>query len=158
VPNLYGLFFHQLGNAESAHASTFRSATGAWRPAEDDRSLLPTDLKGDQDVQREVFTGIAGQWMGANHRTGHTYTTLPNHIMDAIGQTSPRSFLRALNSANDETRGRFAGHKFALHWDGIKRGVQTASRTRVAEVAEDLPWVQTAMTPLAGQQVPIDQE
>ena len=158
VPNLYGLFFHQLGNAESPHASTFRSATGIWQPAEANRYLLPRNLMGDQDVQREVFTGIAGQWMGANHRRGHTYTWLPNHLMDGIGQTSPRSFLRALTSANEDTRGRFAGYQYALHWDGIKRGVQTASRTRVAEVAEDLPWVQTAMKPLAGQQVPIDQE
>ncbi|HUZ22614.1 MAG TPA: hypothetical protein VMV07_02500, partial [Streptosporangiaceae bacterium] len=147
VPNLYGLFFHQLGNAESPHASTFRSATGVWQPAEDNRYLLPRNLMGDQDVQREVFTGIAGQWMGANHRRGHTYTWLPNHLMDGIGQTSPRSFLRALTSASEDTRGRFAGYQYALHWDGIKRGVQTASRTRVAEVAEDLPWVQTAMKP-----------
>lgn len=158
VTNLYGLFFHQLGNAESGHAPIFRSVTGDWQTAEANRYLPPRSLMGDQDLQRQVFTDIAGQWMGANHRRGHTYTWLPNHLMDGIGQTSPRSFLRALTSANEDTKGRFAGHHYALHWDGIRRGVQAASRTRVDEVAEDLPWVQAAMKPLAGQQVPIDHE
>jgi hypothetical protein len=158
ITNLYGLFFHQLGNAESPHASAFRAATGTWRSAEASRHLPPRSLMGDQELQRKAFTGIAGPWMGANHRRGHTYTWLPNHLMDGIGQTSPRSFLQALTSANEDTKDRFASHQYALHWDGIRRGVQTASMTRVDEVAEDLPWVQTAMKPLAGQQVPIDQE
>jgi hypothetical protein len=52
----------------------------------------------------------------------------------------------------------FAGYEYALHYDGIRRGVQAASSTRVAEIAEDLPWVRTAMRPLAGRQVPIDRE
>jgi len=156
--NLYGLLFHQLGNADSRHAATFRNETGGWRSAEDHRYVPPRSLMGDQEVQQEKFTDIAGPWMGANHRKGYTYTWLPNHLMDGIGQTSPRSFLRALTSANEETGDKFAGHKYALHWDGIRRGVQAASSTRVAEVAEDLPWVLTAMQPLAGKQVPIDRE
>jgi hypothetical protein len=113
---------------------------------------------GDQETQQTIFTDIAGHWMGANHRKGHTYTWLPNHLVDGIGQTSPRSFLQALRTANEETRDKFAGHPYALHWDGIRRGVQAASVTRVAEVNEDLPWVPTAMKPLAGLQVPIDRE
>jgi hypothetical protein len=158
VPNLYGLFFYQLGNADSDHAQVFRGMTGDWRSAEADRYRPPRGLLGDQETQRPVFTAIAGPWMGANHRKGHTYTWLPNHLADGIGQTSPRSFLQALTSANEDTRDRFANHQYALHWDGIKRGVQTASKTRVAEITEDLPWIQIAMGPLAGQQVPIDEE
>lgn len=77
--------------------------------------------------------------------------------MDGVEQVSPRSFLSALNKAVTETRGTYAGHEFALHHEGIRRGVQTASETRVQEVGEDLPWVRLAVGPLAGRQVPIDQ-
>jgi hypothetical protein len=153
--NLYGLFFQQLGNADAA---AFRSETGQWREADDGRYVMPRGLMGDQDEQKRVFTRIAGPYMGANHRKGHTYTWLPNHLVDGIGQTSPRSFLQALRTANDETMAKFASHQYALHWDGIRRGVQAASITRVEEVAEDLPWVETIMRPLAGLQVPVDHE
>jgi hypothetical protein len=158
LANLYGLFFQQLGNAESPLADNFRSATGGWRIAEGDRYSLPRGLRGDQEEQRKVFTQIAGPYMGANHRKGHTYTWLPNHLMDGIGQTSPRSFLQALRTANEETMNNFATHHDALYWDGIRRGVQVASVTRVSEVTEDLPWVRIAMNPLEGLQVPVDQE
>jgi hypothetical protein len=151
--NLYGLFFQQLGNAAAAG-----SETGQWREADDGRYVMPRSLMGDRDEQRSAFTRIAGPYMGANHRKGHTYTWLPNHLVDGIGQTSPRSFLQALRTANDETMAKFASHQYALHWDGIRRGVQTASVTRVAEVTEDLPWIETTMRPLAGLQVPIDHE
>lgn len=156
--NLYGLFFYQVGNAVSVHAETFQKETGDWRSTEGGRHILPRSLAGDENTQRQIFTAIAGPWMGRDHRKGITYTWLPNHLMDGIGQTSPRSFLRALTRANEETSSKFAGYEYALHYDGIRRGVQAASSTRVAEVAEDLPWVRDAMKPLAGRQVPIDRE
>jgi hypothetical protein len=156
--NLYGLFFYQLGNGTSGHAEKFREKTGTWRYGEDGRHVLPESLMGDERAQKQIFTAIAGPWMGRDHRKGITYTWLPNHLMDGIGQTSPRSFLRALTRANDETSSMFAGYEYALHYDGIRRGVQAASSTRVAEIAEDLPWVRAVMGPLAGSQVPIDRE
>lgn len=156
--NLYGLFFYQLGNAANARAEAFRKGTGDWRFAEDERYVPPQSLTGDEGIQKQIFATIAGPWMGRDHRKGITYTWLPNHLMDGIGQTSPRSFLRALTRANEETSNMFAEYEYALHYDGIRRGVQAASSTRVAEVAEDLPWVRAAMRPLAGRQVPIDRE
>lgn len=156
--NLYGLFFQQLGNAADAAAAAFRLETGQWRDAADGRYVMPRGLMGDGDLQKRAFTRIAGPYMGANHRKGHTYTWLPNHLVDGIGQTSPRSFLQALRTANDETMAKFAGSQYALYWEGIRRGVQAASITRVAEVTEDLPWVEAIMRPLAGLQVPVDRD
>jgi hypothetical protein len=156
--NLYGLFFYQLGNAESSHAKAFREGTGDWQTVDGGRHVPPQSLMGDHGSQKQVFIEIAGPWMGRDHRKGITYTWLPNHLKDGIGQTSPRSFLRALTRADEETIGTFAEYKYALHYDGIRRGVQAASSTRVAEVTEDLPWVQTTMRPLAGRRVPIDRE
>jgi hypothetical protein len=113
-------------------------------------------LVGDRGTQQELFVTIAGHYMGTDHRKGHTYTWLPNHLMDGISQVSPRSFLRALTKAVEVTQTHYAGHPYALHYEGIRRGVQEASRIRVQEVAEDLPWVKLAVGSLEGMQVPVD--
>jgi hypothetical protein len=157
--NLYGLLYHYMGNREGEYAERFRRLTGGWETDADGRRHVPPALlTGDEQSQAEQFTQIAGPYMGANYRKGNTYTWLPNHLMDGVEQVSPRSFLSALNKAVAETRGTYAGHEFAVHHEGIRRGVQTASETRVREVGEDTPWVRLAVNPLAGRQVPIDQD
>ncbi|MFG2964305.1 hypothetical protein ACGFZS_13595 [Streptomyces sp. NPDC048288] len=157
--NLYGLLFHTLGNHDGDVAARFRHLTGGWQPeADGQRHVPPALLSGDEQFQTEQFTLIAGPYMGSNFRKGHTFTWLPNHLMDGVEQVSPRSFLSALQKALAETRDQYAGHEFALHHEGIRRGVQTASETRVAEVGEDMPWVRLAIEALAGRQVPIEQE
>ncbi|WP_326582169.1 hypothetical protein OG889_26090 [Streptomyces sp. NBC_00481] len=156
--NLYGLLFHYMGNHDSEYAEHFRHVTGGWETdAFGRRHIPPALLRGDERSQAEQFAQIAGPYMGANYRKGNTYTWLPNHLMDGVEQVSPRSFLSALNKAVAETRGTYAGHDYALHHEGIRRGVQTASETRVREVGEDMPWVRLAVNPLAGRQVPIEQ-
>lgn len=155
--NLYGLFFHSLGNQPGEEAERFRSLMPGWTEPTAGRHLPPAALLGDEQVQSEVFTAIAGTYMGANYRKGHTYTWLPNHLMDGAEQVSPRSFLNALSKALEETSAQYAAHEFPIHHEGIRRGVQSASQTRVLEIREDLPWVQTAIEPLKGQQVPIDE-
>ncbi|UCM90632.1 hypothetical protein [Streptomyces marincola] len=156
--NLYGLLFHYLGNMDNEYAARFRRISGDWQTEIDgQRYTPPALLRGDERFQGEHFTRIAGPYMGANYRKGNTYTWLPNHLMDGVEQVSPRSFLSALDKAVAETRGKYAGHEFAIHHEGIRRGVQTASETRVREVGEDMPWVQLAVRPLVGKQVPIDQ-
>ncbi|WP_411144138.1 hypothetical protein [Streptomyces sp. x-80] len=60
--------------------------------------------------------------------------------------------------AVNETRSDYAAHPYAIHHEGIRRGVQSASRTRVGEIREDMPWVHTAIAPLNGQRIPIDQD
>ncbi|WP_129842168.1 hypothetical protein [Streptomyces sp. RFCAC02] len=154
--NLYGLFFHYLGNQESAESARFRSWTGNWTEHAG-RHLPPPTLLGDEQLQASVLSDLAGPYMGANYRKGITYTWLPNHLMDGVEQVSPRSFLNALSVAVHETRGKYASHGYAIHHEGIRKGVQSASQTRVIEIREDMPWVRTVIDPLVGQQVPIDQ-
>jgi hypothetical protein len=157
--NLYGLLFHYMGNHDGDHAERFRQATGVWETdAVGRRHIPPARLRGDERYQAEQFAQLAGPYMGANYRKGNTYTWLPNHLMDGVEQVSPRSFLSALNKAVAETRGKYAGHEYALHHEGIRRGVQTASESRVREVGEDMPWVRLAVKPLAGRQVPIEED
>ncbi|HET6500124.1 MAG TPA: hypothetical protein VFG87_05090, partial [Amycolatopsis sp.] len=118
----------------------------------------PPSLNRDSEAQQAEFTRIAGKFMGPNHRRGHTYTWLPNHLADGRRQTSPRSFLTALRTAVDTTVHTYAKHSSPLHWDAIKQGVQKASTGRVKEIGEDLPWVASTVAPLQGLQVPIAQE
>ncbi|KAB1931906.1 hypothetical protein F8271_25955 [Micromonospora sp. ALFpr18c] len=162
--SLYGLLFHHLGNAENEHARAFRQIRPGWREQEIEpgealrRFVPPSELTGDRKTQQELFVRIAGRYMGTDHRKGHTYTWLPNHLMDGLSQVSPRSFLRALTKAVEVTEMQYAGHVLALHYEGIRRGVQEASRTRVAEITEDLRWVELAIAPLEGLQVPAELE
>jgi len=154
--NLYGLLFHLLGNAEHRLSRSFRESTPIWS-THGDRHVPPNELTGDERLQKDLFTQLAGPYMGTNHRRGGTYSWLPNHLMDGAGQVSPRSFLRALITATRTTGIRYAGHSYALHWEGIRQGVQDASKLRVREIAEDLPWVETAVKQLDGTQVPVEQ-
>ena len=92
--------------------------------------------------------------MGTDRRRGFPYTWIPNHLADTEGRVSPRSFLAALQTAADDTADRYPHHKNALHYDSIRRGVQSASRIRVREVQEDYPWVHRVLSPLQGMVVP----
>jgi hypothetical protein len=159
TPNLYGLAFQQLGNARTEAAEHFRDRYPHWRTEVDGaRRLPPADVVGDAERQQEIFTDIAGPYMGTNHRRGHTYTWLPNHLMDGAEQVSPRSFLTALREAAEYTAEARSSHDLPLHHEGIRRGVQKASETRVTEVTEDIKWIKIAMDPLEGTQVPVDEE
>lgn len=122
----------------------------------DDLWLPPPELRRSEPEQRRVFHIIAGPWMGRDHRRGYPYTWVPNHLADAGGRTSPRSFIVALRKAAEETADRYPDHAWPLHYESIKRGVQSASKVRVRELQEDYPWVHTLMEPLNGMVVPCD--
>lgn len=157
--DLYGLLLHWLCNhgtgagpfrdwLNQRHGLKFEAITAG----DVDVYPIPQNLRQDEDVQQAVLLDMATEHMGTNPRRGKTYTWLPNHLADAKGQVSPRSFLIAIREAQRETLAR--GHKEVLHWEGIKRGVQDASRVRVQELGEDYPWIQTVLDPLKGQTVP----
>lgn len=145
--SLYALLFHYLSGADSTYSPMFLSETG-WEER----------FNGDEDKQRQVLEFITSRYMGTDRRKGYTYTWLPNHLADGRQQVSPRSFLSALWRATQRTEESFAAHRFAIHWDAIRQGVQHASRIRVSEVKEDTPWVSDAISPLRGAQVPIEKD
>ncbi|HDO33830.1 MAG TPA: hypothetical protein ENH08_01765 [Chromatiales bacterium] len=96
--------------------------------------------------------------MGKGPRRGYPYTWVPNHLADAQGNVSPRSFLAALRKAAEDTDQRYPDHEWPLHYESIKRGVQAASGIRVDEMREDYPWVDVLMELLRGKVVPCDFE
>ncbi len=148
---LYGLLWQYLANG--IDGETFRNGcknivTIQW-DREENVWIIPDILRNSEEEQRLVFHAITGPWMGKDRRRGFPYTWLVNHLGDARMEVSPRSFLAALRHAALDTPR--PGHKYALHYESIKRGVQEASKIRVREVQEDYPWVQNLMAPLEGR-------
>ena len=153
---LYGLLWHSLANG--GHGDRFRSflTPQPWSTLQAGGqsvfSVPRTIFK--EDDQRSKFHAIAGKWMGGGPKRGFPYTWIPNHLADTEGRVSPRSFLAALRTAVEDAKNQHPEHRYALHYDSIKRGVQEASKIRVSEIREDYPWIDRVLTPLAGMAVP----
>ncbi len=161
--DLYGLLWHWLTNHDASGAA-FRERVekhlrfnfGTSHVDEMDVHTIPKMLRRDEGVQADLLNDMATRYMGRNRRRGRTYTWLPNHLADAKGLVSPRSFLVAVREAQRETVSR--GHEQVLHWEGIKKGVQDASRIRLQELQEDYPWIDQVLAPLKGLTVPCADE
>lgn len=155
--DLYGLLWHNLANGPYGDQVRSRLQRGSWPSraiAETQVYPVPRSLATDESVQRDQFHVITGPWMGAGPKRGFPYTWIPNHLGDAQGKVSPRSFLAALRAAAEDTTARHPDHTHALHFESVKRGVQEASKIRVRELREDYPWVDRVLGPLAGSVVP----
>ena len=153
---LYGLLWHFL--AHGRHGERFRSflTLHDWsvlRAGDESVFSAPRTIFKEDD-QRGKFHDIAGKWMGRGPKRGFPYTWIPNHLADTEGRVSPRSFLAALRKAVEDTRDEHPEHRYALHYESIKRGVREASRIRVSEMREDYPWMDRVLTPLDGMVVP----
>ncbi len=152
---LYGLLWQYLGN-DPVNGERFREgckALGLSWDQYNDIWTVPEGMRLEEKDQRRVFHAITGPWMGRDRRRGFPYTWLPNHLGDAGGQVSPRSFLAAIRYAASDDNQR-PEYQYALFYESIKRGVQEASRIRVREMQEDYPWVDILMQPLSGLTVP----
>ena len=154
---LYGLLWHLLANGKER--GVFRrlltwedwpSVDVGGRPV----APVPREVVLHEEDQRRNFHELAGAWMGTDPRRGFPWTWIPNHLGDTEGRVSPRSFLAALRTAAEDTAERHPDHEHALHYESIKRGVQSASKIRVRELQEDYPWVQRLAGPLEGMLVP----
>ncbi|MBP0458321.1 hypothetical protein [Streptomyces montanisoli] len=155
--NLYGLFFHQLGNHASEAARAFRDSTeGDWRAEEGGRYIAPVEVLADQKAQERLFVTLAGPFMGTDRRKGHTYTWLPNHLQDGLGRISPRTLLSTLRKAAERTDSADATHPLPLYYEAIRESLSHAASVRVQELKDDLAWAALAVELLAGSQVPME--
>lgn len=140
---LFGLLYNQLlGNREASEALK-NIAKAASKDA----------LLNDPKTQEIVFYSIAGEFMGADAKRGRTYSWLYDHLADAFGETSPRSFLTALQKAANT---RPFPTATAIDHNGIRAGVQDASEVRVAQLKEDYNWIEAVLNALDGLEVPCE--
>jgi hypothetical protein len=89
--------------------------------------------------------------MGAGPKRGRTYSWLFDHLADAFGETSPRSFITALQKAANHSP---APAETAIDHNGIRAGVQDASEIRVAQLKEDYDWITSVLQALEDLEVP----
>jgi len=153
--DLFGLLWQYLANAdETGHV--FRQhvydTVGYTFIEQDGMFEVDRVLQINENFQRRIFQSIAGEFMGRDRRRGRTYTWLPNHLGDAAGHASPRSFLVALRTAADESKD--LEHRHPLHYEAIKRGVVKASEVRRIEMREDYPWIAALLEQLRGVALP----
>ncbi len=147
---LYGLLLHELLRCPGAHSPLIALALKAKA-----RRALPHDGRLNADAPQELadlINAIAGEFMGSDKKRGRVYTWVPLHLSDAANNCSPRTFLTAWKSAADHTpspKDRIVDHL------GLIDGVRHASSTRLAELREDYPWIDSALEPLRRQLVPI---
>lgn len=148
--DLYGLAFAYLRNEGSA-GQAFQSLARDVEDARGGSLELDRALSKSALLQEHVFSALAGEFMGTNPRRGRTYNWLHDHLADALGQTSPRSFLVALSAA-----AKAAGDDLPRVLDhlAIKAGVQAASNVRVDQLTEDYAWIRLALDALAELEVP----
>ena len=107
------------------------------------------------EPQARIINRLAGEFMGSNKKRGRVYTWLPLHLSDAAQTCSPRSFLTAWQKAAEhdpEPVGRAVDHL------GLQEGVRWASRSRLAELYEDYPWIEPALKALRREFVPMERE
>ncbi|MGP9846316.1 hypothetical protein [Brachybacterium sp. 107] len=163
--DLHGLLWQRLINApgedgellrkigqEALQRDAFQQTGSVWE--------LSEPLRTSDAQLRTLFASLAGIKMGTDRRRGNPYTWVISHLADGNGQTSPRSLLRAVRSAAEDSVNRYADSTFAyaLHYESIKRGIGDASRGRVDELREDYPWVDPVASSLAGSTVPLDEQ
>jgi hypothetical protein len=140
---LYDLLFSRLAR-EPASAEAF---------AQLQRSLFGKGAVDPNDGHKALVNAIAGEFMGSTHKRGRVFTWIPLHLSDARGEASPRTFLTAWREAalhEPAPAGRALDHL------GIQKGVSKASGDRLEELSEDYSWIQRALHPLGGQQVPME--
>lgn len=162
--DLHAMMWQRLINAEGPHGACLRGLVDAV--LSNQASLkqhelvwyLPAEFTTEVPYQRRLFEALAGDKMGKDARRGVPYVWSVSHLADGYGSTSPRSFLAAISGAAEDSSLWYPDYSLALHKESLKRGIQQASKIRVAEVAEDDPWVIGAMQPLGGMNVPCDYE
>jgi len=144
---LFGLTYKILTQHSGARNALARLA-GSDKPDE-----LADLLIQDGDLQQLLFYRIAGEFMGAGSKRGRTYNWIVDHLADAFGDTSPRSFLTALQKAAEY---RPVPRDSIIDHNGIRAGVQNASRVRLNQLQEDYSWISEVIGALAGLEVPCE--
>jgi hypothetical protein len=146
---LFGLLYNNLLSEPETNSALLDIASRVGRGDLTDRVL------NEPEFQEEVFYAIAGEYMGAGAKRGRTYSWLYDHLADAFGETSPRSFLTALERAANH---RPFPIETAIDHNGIRAGVQDASEIRVTQLKEDYDWIDSVLGALEGLEVPCDPE
>ncbi len=144
---LFGLLYKALSDDTAIRLSLLRLA------GDDDQDDLFEALLASEETQQRLFYRLAGEFMGAGPKRGRTYTWIYDHLADTFGETSPRSFITAIQKAAHHHP---SPKTTAIDNVGIRAGVQDASAVRVKELKEDYDWIDKVLGALRGLEVPCE--
>lgn len=154
--DLYGLLFWRLATNLDIKDSFGKLAKQIGAPVPDNievnRHHWPLII--DADLQKDAMTLLAGPYMGSGKTKGGTYNWPYNHLGDANGKVTPRSFIKLFAEA-----AKFkAPINQVISADGIRHGLREASKARVDQLGIDYKWIKRALAPLAGLTIPCAQD
>jgi hypothetical protein len=145
--DLFGLMYnHLLQNEEWKKALSRLSGVTI-------SSRVFQNLLENEEIQETIFYRIAGEYMGAGAKRGRTYNWIYDHLGDAFGETSPRSFITAIQKAASFQP---SPSETVIDHSGIRAGVQDASEVRVRQLKEDYDWIESVLEALNGLEVPCE--
>jgi hypothetical protein len=152
---LYGLLFSRLADSDDKVArNAFRDLAaeiGAPVPKNLSKERLSWLLISDRGSQSSCMQRLAGPYMGRGFKKGGTYDWPYNHLADAKGKVTPRSFIKLFVEA---ARFGQADPQLVISPEGIRHGLREASKVRVDQLVIEYQWVKRAIAPLAGLTVP----
>jgi len=153
--DLYGCLYSRIYEAEQrANRTDFERLTFLERapaPKSNSDRLRHWGLILFEERQKKVMERLSGLYMGNASNKGATYPWTYNHLADAKGVVTPRSFLRLFVEAARLTQEHAT---LTLTPDAIRHGLRQASKTRVEQLALEYAWIKRALAPLAGLKVP----
>ncbi|WP_458437686.1 hypothetical protein [Methylorubrum extorquens] len=153
--DLYGLLYSRIYEEEQARRRVdfqiLAAQEGASVPQSSLGRLRQWPLALSEDKQKRMMERLSGPYMGAGSNKGATYPWAFNHLADARGVVTPRSFLKLFVEAAQYTQ---SNSQFVLTPEAIRHGLREASKTRVEQLALEYRWIKRALAPLAGLKVP----
>ncbi|MDB5760398.1 MAG: hypothetical protein JWM30_3687 [Burkholderia sp.] len=155
---LYGLLFWRLHGALNIRGGQGFEilSTKVGAPVEMlEKGVRYWPLIVNSSVQKDAMTLLAGPYMGRNAKRGGTYDWPYNHLADAAGNVTPRSFIQLFVGAA-QYKEQLDDH--AISARGIQDGLRQASKVRVEELVVEYQWIKRALLPLAGLIVPCQAE
>jgi hypothetical protein len=157
--DLYALLFARLALGEARQAF-FKLLIDLRIPQPTPEQVLSRDwiVLRDETTQRQLMTALAGPHMAAGphgHKKGSTYDWPLNHLGDAFGEVTPRSFLALLTAAAQREPAPVEG---IFKPDGLRHGLRLASKMRVDQLHLEFKWIKGVLAPLAGLLLPKEEK
>lgn len=157
ITDLYGLLFWRLSELQRGALKAFRELLPAPHSkfdADRIRRRRSWKLLFDRFGQETIVALMAGPYMGKSHKKGKTYEWPYNHLADARGEVTPRSFLKLFSEAAKVVQ---PDSSLLIDPEAMRHGLREASKVRVDQLVVEYKWVKRALAPLAGLRVPCEE-
>ena len=151
--SLYRLFVKRLANAGNEEMNAYLRLTENLISREPDGQIgyIPTE---SEDIVKQFVNEMIGPYMGSNNKKGASYSWAPNHLQDAHGVLSPRSFIKCYSVAAqkmlDSSDIEKPKKNRILLPAMVQGAVRAVSVERVMELQEEYSWLEQLKKALTG--------